>query len=99
MQQKEELEYCTSRVKDTRCAFPARLLYFELDELKEGDEIDLEDLSSNLYRCRGEELFRAGFYNAWVADTLVARRDLPTLRLHLFGLRTASSPVPTVPSS
>ena len=51
----------------------SRLLFFELDELREGDEIDLEDLSGNAYRYRVEELFRVGPYDAWVADRGVDR--------------------------
>ena len=57
----------------------SRLLFFELDELREGDEIDLEDLSGNAYRYRVEELFRVRPYDAWVADRRVDRSLLTLL--------------------
>ena len=56
-----------------------RLLFFDLDELSNGDSIVLKDGAGRTYEYSVTELFKVEPYDTWVADTLVGR-DLLTLQ-------------------
>jgi len=64
----------------------SRLIFYNLDKLKSGDEVLLKDRSGKAYRYRVSEVFLAESYDSWVMGQVIGR-DMVTLQ--------TCTPIPT----